>query len=149
RPVRLPARDADGVVRSGRETDGGAVGGVAAGPVAVAPEARGAGASGRLSELETPLVSLLIHGGQRAAPVCSPTGVRRDSPGAYAVVTLGLGWVVGQRLTSYWSFRQKHREIDLSVAQDFHRLYGEFFAVWKLWNYYIRDVGGSNLPGAS
>jgi hypothetical protein len=66
-----------------------------------------------------------------------------------ALTTLGLGWVVGQRLSNYWSYLQKHKEIDLSAAQDFHRLYGEFFAVWKLWNYYIRDVGATTLTGAS
>ena len=66
-----------------------------------------------------------------------------------AVVTLGFGWLIGQRLSNYWSYRQKQKEIDLSAAQDFHRLYGEFFAVWKLWNYFIRDVGATNLPGAT
>jgi hypothetical protein len=68
---------------------------------------------------------------------------------AVSSITLGLGWIVGQRLTNYWSLRQKHHEINLSAAQDFHRLYGEFFALWKLWNYYIRDIGAPNLPGAS
>jgi hypothetical protein len=52
-----------------------------------------------------------------------------------AVTTLALGWFVGQRLTMRWNLRQKQREFDLSAANDFHRLYGEFFAVWKLWNY--------------
>jgi hypothetical protein len=66
---------------------------------------------------------------------------------AVSSITLGLGWIVGQRLTNYWSLRQKHHEINLSAAQDFHRLYGEFFALWKLWNYYIQDIGASNLPG--
>ena len=28
-------------------------------------------------------------------------------------------------------------------------LYGEFFALWKLWNYYIRDLGADALPEAS
>jgi hypothetical protein len=28
-------------------------------------------------------------------------------------------------------------------------LYGEFFAVWKLWNYYVRDVGPNALEDAS
>jgi hypothetical protein len=66
-----------------------------------------------------------------------------------ALITLGLGWVVGQRLSIHWALYQKQREIDLSAAQDFHRLYGEFFAIWKLWNYYIRDIGATHLPGAS
>ena len=28
-------------------------------------------------------------------------------------------------------------------------MYGEFFAVWKLWNYYVRDVGPEAFPDAS
>jgi hypothetical protein len=66
-----------------------------------------------------------------------------------ALITLGLGWVVGQRLTVNWNLRQKRRELDLSNAKEFQLLYGEFFAIWKLWNYYIRDIGAKELPGAS
>ncbi len=66
-----------------------------------------------------------------------------------ALITLGLGWVVGQRLTLNWNLRQKRRELDLSNAKEFQSLYGEFFAVWKLWNYYVRDIGDKSLPGAS
>lgn len=57
--------------------------------------------------------------------------------------------IVGAWLALYWNTRQKQRELDLSTAESFHRLYGEFFAVWKLWNYLIRDVGEQELPGAS
>ena len=57
---------------------------------------------------------------------------------AYSVVgsalVLALGWLVGQRLTYAWSVRQKRREFQLSSAQQFYLAYGEFFAVWKLWN---------------
>ena len=66
-----------------------------------------------------------------------------------ALITLGLGWLVGQRLTLGWNLRQKRRELDLSNAKEFQALYGEFFAVWKLWNYYTRDIGDKSLPGAS
>ncbi len=52
-----------------------------------------------------------------------------------AITTLVLGWFVGQKLSMRWNLRQKQREFDLIAANDFHRLYGEFFAVWKLWNY--------------
>ncbi|MFY9698156.1 MAG: hypothetical protein WAK34_07490 [Rhodoplanes sp.] len=48
-----------------------------------------------------------------------------------------------------WNIRQKQRENDLSTARDFHLLYGEFFAVWKLWNYFIKDVKAQSLYGAS
>lgn len=53
-----------------------------------------------------------------------------------AVITLALGWLIGQRLTSFWAIRQKRRELELSTANEFYKLYGEFFAVWKLWNYF-------------
>jgi hypothetical protein len=51
-----------------------------------------------------------------------------------ALVVLALGWLVGQRLTYVWSVRQKRREFQLSISQQFYVAYGEFFAVWKLWN---------------
>ena len=51
-----------------------------------------------------------------------------------SIVTLGLGWIVGQALTYRWNIRQKRRELQLSATQQFYAAYGEFFAVWKLWN---------------
>ncbi|PTB17302.1 hypothetical protein C9I57_28490 [Trinickia symbiotica] len=66
-----------------------------------------------------------------------------------SVVLLALAWFVGQRLTVAWNLRQKQKENDLATARDFHALYGEFFAIWKLWNYYVRDVGAKSLEGAS
>ena len=65
------------------------------------------------------------------------------------LIFLGLGWVIGKRLTVLWSRQQKENEQDLDAARDFHALYGDFFALWKLWNYYIRDLGAEALPGAS
>lgn len=56
-----------------------------------------------------------------------------------AIVSLGLGWLIGQRLSAMWALRQKRRELDLTSAAEFSRLYGEFFAVWKLWNYCSRS----------
>jgi hypothetical protein len=65
------------------------------------------------------------------------------------LIFLGLGWVIGKLLTVLWSRRQKQNEQDLEAARDFHALYGDFFALWKLWNYYVRDLGADALPGAS
>jgi hypothetical protein len=62
---------------------------------------------------------------------------------------LGAGWYIGRRLTLLWSFTQKQREQDLVAAGQFHTLYGEFFAVWKLWNYFIRRGGATEFVGAS
>jgi hypothetical protein len=66
-----------------------------------------------------------------------------------SVVLLGLAWFVGQRLTMGWNLRQKRREYDLATAREFDALYGEFFVLLKLWNYYVRDVGAEALQGAS
>lgn len=49
--------------------------------------------------------------------------------------TLALAALAGQPLAAYWSVRQKRREFTISAANEFYRLYGEFFAVWKLWQY--------------
>lgn len=68
---------------------------------------------------------------------------------AGALILLGLAWFVGQRLTAYWNGRQKEKEFDLVTARDFHDLYGEFFAIWKLWNYYHKESKGEVLPGIS
>ncbi len=59
-----------------------------------------------------------------------------------AVVTLALGWFIGQRLTVQWNLRQKHREHDLASGQEFYRLYGEFFAIWKIWNEFKDNPSG-------
>lgn len=66
-------------------------------------------------------------------------------PAVVAVLTTGL---VGAGLTFLWSLQLKRRELDLAAAKRFHELYGEFFAVWKLWNYYVRDVGPGRFPEA-
>jgi len=54
--------------------------------------------------------------------------------GASGVVLLALTWLIGQRLSYQWSVRQKRRELQLASLQQFYGAYGEFFAIWKLWN---------------
>ena len=56
-----------------------------------------------------------------------------------ALLTLGAGWVVGQRLSFRWAIRQKKRESLLAATNQFHAAYGEFFVAWKLWNRLDRD----------
>ena len=51
-----------------------------------------------------------------------------------SVIVLALTWFVGSRLTYRWNVRQKSREFQLSASHQFYVAYGEFFAVWKLWN---------------
>lgn len=55
-------------------------------------------------------------------------------------LVLALGWFVGQRLTFAWNVRQKRREFQLTASQQFYAAYGEFFAVWKLWNRLDRNA---------
>lgn len=56
------------------------------------------------------------------------------------VVAVGLAWLVGNRLSSEWALRQRRRENSLASAAEFYRLYGEFFALWKVCNYVFRDA---------
>jgi hypothetical protein len=50
------------------------------------------------------------------------------------VLTLTGGWLVTTRVTDRWDRIKRRREMDLAAAQDFQHLYGEFFAIWKVWN---------------
>jgi hypothetical protein len=59
---------------------------------------------------------------------------------AVTLIGLGVGWLVGQRLTYQWNLRQKRRESELATAHDLRRLYGEFFAIWKVWNVVAREA---------
>lgn len=60
-------------------------------------------------------------------------------------VTVGLAWLVGYRISAAWSHRQKRREQSLTTTAEFYRLYGDFFAVWKLANFAFRD-SSNELP---
>ena len=62
------------------------------------------------------------------------------------VLVTGL---VGSRFGYWWNLQLKRREADLASMKTFHELYGEFFAVWKLWNYFARDIGPEHFPDAS
>lgn len=56
------------------------------------------------------------------------------------VIAVGLAWLVGNRLSSEWAIRQRRREHSLASVAEFYRLYGEFFALWKMCNYAFRDA---------
>jgi hypothetical protein len=47
---------------------------------------------------------------------------------------LAAAWFVGNRLSYHWQELRKRRDLDLGAAEEFHRIYGEFFATWKAWN---------------
>ena len=55
------------------------------------------------------------------------------------VTAVGLAWLVGNRISAEWVLKQKRREQSISTAAEFYRLYGEFFALWKMCNYAFRD----------
>ena len=56
-----------------------------------------------------------------------------------ASILLGLTWAVGNRVAARWNLYQKQWELDRSAARDFQLLYGEFFALWKMWNFVYRS----------
>ena len=55
------------------------------------------------------------------------------------VTAVGLAWLVGNRISATWALRQRRREQSLATVAEFYRLYGEFFALWKMCNYAFRD----------
>jgi|GEM_PF-1344279 len=64
------------------------------------------------------------------------TLIEKLAPSAIGpVLTALLAILVGNRIAAHWGIRQKRREMALGTANEFYRLYGEFFAIWKLWNY--------------
>lgn len=56
------------------------------------------------------------------------------------LLTFFLTWVVGQRIATQWAIRQKRKELQLSAANRFEIIYGEFFSIWKLWDYYCKTL---------
>ena len=56
-----------------------------------------------------------------------------------SVVTLALGWAVGQRLTMNWNLVQKQRETEMENLHQFHLVYGEFRELSKTWRLVKKD----------
>ena len=55
--------------------------------------------------------------------------------GFFAVLAAGVAAHV-------WNIDQQRRELELTAAEAFFDQYGEFFAVWKLWNYHLARTKG-------
>jgi hypothetical protein len=55
------------------------------------------------------------------------------------ILAVLLAGLIGNRLSAKWAWRQKRREQAQAAADQLFRLYGEFFAVWKLSNYELRQ----------
>src|SRR5947208_735043 len=51
-----------------------------------------------------------------------------------AIVGSAFAWVIGTQVSYNWDERRRRRESDLAALATFYRLYGEFFATWKLWS---------------
>jgi hypothetical protein len=62
-------------------------------------------------------------------------------------------WFVGLRLVTAWQIRQKRRELQLDAVGELYGAYGEFYAIWKVWNYRqkegIPDPGGELFSRAA
>jgi len=55
-----------------------------------------------------------------------------------ALIGAALAYGIGVRVTDRWDERKRRREADLAALAEFYRLYGDFFATWKLWNTHKR-----------
>lgn len=62
------------------------------------------------------------------------------------LLTLAGGWLITTRVSDRWDRVKKVRELDLTTAQEFQSLYGEFFSIWKVWSSVQQ---GSELPSPS
>jgi hypothetical protein len=58
---------------------------------------------------------------------------------AVALVTLVLGWLLGNGIASKWEEVKKRRALELEALGRFYQLYGEFYEVWKLWTVYKKN----------
>ena len=78
----------------------------------------------------------------------------------FFILVVGLlmaGWFIAKRVVASYVLRtQKQREFDSGNAQQFYTAYSDFFAIWKLWNYYLErsenelpDHGEYEIPHAS
>jgi hypothetical protein len=50
------------------------------------------------------------------------------------IVAFVLLYFIGHRVAEAWAEARKRRELNMDALNRFFDIYGEFFAVWKLWN---------------
>lgn len=62
---------------------------------------------------------------------------------AIALISLAFTWLIGHRLTTYWALRQKRKELALIAIERFYGHYGEFCAIWKLWNQALKELAST------
>jgi hypothetical protein len=83
-------------------------------------------------------------------PLTEIAAISLSSVGEKAIVALlaalfssVLLWVVGKRVAYHWDERKRLREGDLAALATFYKLYGDFFAAWKLWNSHKKQSVGA------
>jgi hypothetical protein len=59
----------------------------------------------------------------------------------FSLVLLVVTWYGGQSIITYWDYRKKRNEIEISSAQRFFELYGEFKAIMRLWKVFCVNTG--------
>ncbi len=55
-----------------------------------------------------------------------------------SIISLLGVWFVGNAIATRWQIVKREKEIVLETAQKFYDTYGEFYAVWKIWNHHVR-----------
>src|SRR5687767_11443920 len=50
-----------------------------------------------------------------------------------SLIVLAFTWLVGTRVIHYWEIKKKQKEQNIFSSSEFHKLYGEFTSVWRLW----------------
>lgn len=60
---------------------------------------------------------------------------------AIALFSAVLVWLVGDRVAHRWQLELRRRELDLEASKDFTAIYGEFYAVWKIWHAHLKADG--------
>ena len=53
--------------------------------------------------------------------------------GHFHFALIGHYHVAVTRIIAYWDIRKKRQELDIAIAREFHKLYGEFKEVSRLW----------------
>lgn len=56
-----------------------------------------------------------------------------------------FAWIFGNKFSAEWGLWQKRREQAQTAANEFYKLYGEFFATWKLWNYHLKELKNTEI----
>jgi len=57
------------------------------------------------------------------------------------ILTVGIfitSLVYGNQLSAKWSLKQKRKELHYRATEELFQIYGEFFALWKKWNFYLK-----------